>query len=128
MARVVLDASAILAFIKREDGADRVLPYLGSAAVSAVNLQEVVKELVIDGLPREAIAAIVSRLRLDVRPHDVEAAYAAGELVTATRQYGRGLGDRTCMALGIALGAPVLTADREWARVRVEGLTLEHIR
>ena len=128
MALVVLDASAILAFVKREEGADRVLPHIGTAVVSAVNLQEVVKELVIDGLPRDTIEAIVSRLRLDVRSHDVEAAYAAGELVTATKEHGRGLGDRTCMALGMALGAPVLTADREWVRVRIEGLTLEHIR
>lgn len=128
MALVVLDASAILAFIKREEGADRVLPHIGNAIVSAVNLQEVVKELVIDGLPRETIQAILSRLRLDVRPHDTGAAYAAGELATATKEYGRGLGDRTCMALGLALGAPVLTADREWARVEIDGLTLEHIR
>lgn len=128
MARVVMDASAILAFIKREDDADRVLPHIGTAIVSAVNLQEVVTELVIDGLPRETIEAIVSRLRLDVRPHDVEAAYAAGELVTATRQYGCGLGDRTCMALGLALGAPVLRADREWARVQIEGLAIEMVR
>jgi PIN domain nuclease of toxin-antitoxin system len=128
MALVVLDASAILAFIKREDGAERVLPHIGNAVVSAVNLQEVVKELVLDGLPRETIEAILSRLRLDVRPHDVNAAYAAGELVKATREFGRGLGDRTCMALGMALGAPVLTADREWARVKIDGLKLEQVR
>lgn len=32
------------------------------------------------------------------------------------------------MALGLALGLPVLTADREWANVEVEGLTVEMVR
>ena len=36
MALVVLDASAVLAFVKGEAGADEVLPYIGRAAISAV--------------------------------------------------------------------------------------------
>lgn len=128
MAHVVLDASAVLAFIKAEAGAERVLPHIGQAAISAVNLQEVVKELALDGLPRDAVEAIVERLRLDVHSHDEVAAYEAGLLATETRAFGRGLGDRTCMALGMATGLPVLTADREWSRVALNGLTLELIR
>ena len=128
MAAVVLDASAVLAFVKDEAGADRVLPHVGNAVISAVNLQEVVKELILDGLSIPTIRDILSGLRLDVRAHDEEAAYASADLIAQTRKYGRGLGDRTCIALGIALGASVLTADREWKEVKVRGLKLEHIR
>lgn len=128
MALVVLDASAVLAFVKGEAGADEVLPYIGRAAISAVNLQEVAKELTLDDIPSDAIRSILADLRLDVLPHDEVAAYASAALVTATRRFGRGLGDRTCMALGIALGVPVLTADGEWRRVEVEGLDLRHVR
>ena len=128
MAPVVLDASAVLAFVRSEKGADRVLPHIGTAIVSAVNLQEVVKELTLVGMTPAEVRETLSGLRLDVRVHDEGAAYAAGALVRQTRQYGRGLGDRSCMALGIALGATVLTADGEWKRVEIEGLTLEHIR
>ena len=128
MAPVVLDASAVLAFVRDEKGADRVLPHIGTAIVSAVNLQEVVKELTLVGMTPDETRETLSGLRLDVRAHDEAAAYAAGALVTQTRQYGRGVGDRSCMALGIALGTTVLTADREWKRVEVEGLTLEYIR
>ena len=128
MAPVVLDASAVLAFVRSEKGADRVLPHIGTAIVSAVNLQEVVKELTLVGMTPDEIRETLSGLRLDVRVHDEAAAYAAGALVTQTSQYGRGLGDRSCMALGIALGTTVLTADQEWKRVKIEGLTLEHIR
>lgn len=125
---VVLDASAVLAFVQGENGADRVLPHIGDAVVSAVNLQEVIKEMMADGLVPEQIAEILAGLRLDVRPHDERAAYAAAALAEQTRKYGRGLGDRSCMALGLSLDLPVLTADTEWKRVEIEGLTIEHIR
>ena len=125
---VVLDASAILAFVRDEDGADRVLPHVGNAIVSAVNLQEVVKELALVEMNADEIRETLSGLRLEVRAHDDAAAYAAGLLVKATRQYGRGLGDRTCKALGLALGLTVVTADMEWKKVKLEGLSLEHIR
>ena len=128
MAQVVLDASAVLAFVRDEPGADRVLPHIGTAIISAVNLQEVVKELTLVGMTPDEIRETLLGLRLDVRAHDETAAYTAGALTTQTRQYGRGLGDRSCMALGIALGTTVLTADQEWKRVKIEGLTLEHIR
>lgn len=119
---VVLDASAVLAFIKEEPGGDAVLPHIGTAVISAVNLQEVIKDLALVGMNAEEAAEVLADLHLDVRPHDVGAAYAAGMLVTTTKRYGRGLGDRTCMALGIALGLPVLTADREWRRLAEEGV------
>ena len=125
---VVLDASAVLAFVRAEPGGEKVLPYIGRAVISAVNLQEVVKELALAGMSADEAAAVLDGLRLDVRPHDEAQAYAAGMLVVQTRRYGRGLGDRTCMALGIALDATVVTADREWRRVEVPGLRLEHIR
>ena len=128
MTSVVLDASAALAFVKGETGGEAVLAYVGDAAISAVNLQEVVKELLRDGLEVEIVREIIDGLRLEIHDHDAAAAYAAAGLHTQTRQYGRGLGDRTCMALGLSLGLPVLTADREWRRVEFEGLVLEHIR
>ncbi|MBP0617717.1 type II toxin-antitoxin system VapC family toxin [Jiella mangrovi] len=128
MAVVVLDASAILAFIRNEKGADQVLPHIGNGVVSAVNLQEVVKELALVGMTGDEIHEILDDLRLDVRGHDEAAAYASGMLAPRTTQYGRGLGDRSCMALGLSLGATVLTADREWKKVKINGLKLEHIR
>ena len=127
-AEIVLDASAVSAFLRSEPGGEAVLSHVGSAAISAVNLQEVFEELALDGMSAEEAAEVIGELRLDVRPRDEVAARAAGMLVLQTRRYGRGLGDRTCMALGIAMGSPVLTADGEWRRVAVEGLRLEHIR
>jgi len=128
MTSVVMDASAVLALVRDEPGADMVTPHVGRAAISAVNLQEVIKELLLGGLGAATIREILDELRLDVRPHDVEAAYAAAELHAQTKVFGRGLGDRSCLALAMQLGVPALTADREWKKVKVKGLKVEHIR
>lgn len=52
MTSVVMDASAVLALVRDEPGADMVTPHVGRAAISAVNLQEVIKELLLGGLGR----------------------------------------------------------------------------
>ena len=96
MTSVVLDASAVLALVRDEPGADKVAPHVGRAALSAVNLQEVVKELLLSGLDTLTIRELLDELRLDVRTHDVDAAYAAAGLHAQTREFGRGLGDRSC--------------------------------
>ena len=128
MTSAVLDASAVLALVRDEPGAGKVAPHIGRAAISAVNLQEVIKELLLSGLDEALIRELLDELRLDVRAHDVDAAYAAAALHEHTRRYGRGLGDRSCLALAMQLGVPALTADREWEKVKVKSLKLEHIR
>jgi len=128
MTSAVLDASAVLALVRDEPGAGKVVPHVGQAAISAVNLQEVVKELMLSGLDEPTIRTLLDELRLDTRAHDVDAAYAAAGLHAQTREFGRGLGDRSCLALAMQLGVPAITADREWKKVKVKGLKVEHIR
>lgn len=128
MTSAVLDASAVLALIRDEPGGDKVAEHVGRAALSAVNLQEVVKELLSSGLKEPVIRELLGELRLEVRPHDADAAYAAAALHEQTREFGRGLGDRSCMALALALNVPAITADREWRKVKVKGLKLEQLR
>ena len=128
MSEVVLDASAVLALLREEPGGDRVADHVGRAAISAVNLQEVVKELLREGATVEAARPVLDELGLALHPHDEAAAYAAAALYPQTQRHGRGLGDRSCMALGLALGLPALTADWEWRHVEVEGLVIELVR
>ena len=128
MSDVVLDASAVLAMLRDEPGAEKVAAMIGRAAISAVNLQEVAKELLREGASLDATRAVLDELNLDLHSHDWEAAFAAAALYEATKQYGRGLGDRSCMALGLQLGVPVMTADREWQDVEVNGLQIQHVR
>ncbi|QYE33470.1 MULTISPECIES: type II toxin-antitoxin system VapC family toxin [Sphingosinicellaceae] len=124
MASIVFDASAILALLRDEPGADVVAQYIGDGLISAVNFQEVIKGLLRREVPNDAALAMLDALHLDVRPHGRDDAVAAANLYPATKAFGSGLGDRTCTALAIAEGLPVLTADREWARIEIPGLKL----
>jgi PIN domain nuclease of toxin-antitoxin system len=124
---VVLDASALLAVLRAEAGAERVEQHLEGAGIGAVNLTEVVAKLIEDGVPEAQIRMAIGRLELDVHAFDANHAYAAGNLRGTTRALGLSLGDRACLALAQSLGALALTADRSWARLDL-GIAIEVIR
>ncbi|MGA9981532.1 MAG: type II toxin-antitoxin system VapC family toxin [Candidatus Sulfotelmatobacter sp.] len=120
MNRIVLDASAILAVINGEPGVEKLTSSLLARAVgSAVNLAEVQSKLVTRGWTSEEAWEDATSTLLEIVPFDEEQAKLAGDLVTQTRPVGLSLGDRACLALGMALKAPVYTADRTWKKVRV---------
>ena len=124
----VLDASAILANLRGEAGADRVANAMASGAVvGAVNLSEVVAKVVERDASREQIDAILVRFVPRTRPFDADQAASAGRMRATTRAAGLSLGDRACLALALAIDAPVLTADRAWAGLDV-GVAIEVIR
>ena len=119
MARAVLDASALLALLNGEPGAEEVAAVLHEAAISTVNLSEVVAKLAEAGMPEPAIREAFQMLPLEVVPFDMEQAYEAGVLRPATRVAGLSLGDRSCLALAKRLGLPALTTDRTWEQLSV---------
>lgn len=112
---VVLDASAVLAFLHEEPGGDRVSSVLDGANVSAVNWSEVIQKALqkgvdVDGMQQEFVALGVQFL--DFTPRQAE---IAAQLWTRTRGHGLSLADRACLALAIDKRLPVWTADRIWA-------------
>lgn len=116
MNSAVLDASALLALLNQEPGANVVAAAeAAGASISAVNLSEVVAKLRERGVAETAIQTALNKMRLAVIEFDAAQAYAAGVLRPQTRAAGRSLGDRACLALGQQLGLPVLTTDRAWA-------------
>lgn len=121
MSRAVLDASAILALIHREPGYATVAEVIADAAMSAVNLAEVVGKLVERGGSEAPIRRALGKFSLDVVPFDESQAYRAGLLKALGK--GLSLGDRACLALAHSLDLPAYTADRAWnaltANVRV---------
>lgn len=116
----VLDASALMAVINNEPGAEKLTPEIMSAATaSTVNLAEVHGKLVQRGFSlADAWTAAFCTIH-EAAPFTAEQARTAGDLVVDTRALGLSLGDRACLALGIALRAPVYTADRSWKRLNV---------
>jgi ribonuclease VapC len=120
MNRVVLDASALLAILNQESGGETLTPeLLSGAAISTVNLAEVHGKLVRRGLsPDDAWEAALGPIREAV-PFTAEHARVVGDLAAQTRPLGMSLGDRACLALGLALKAPVYTADKSWKKLKV---------
>jgi len=116
---VVLDASAVLALLNDEPGSEVVEQAIPGAAISAVNLSEVVAKLVENGMPEEAVRLALGSVQLDLHAFGAELAYEAGILRPATRKAGLSFGDRACLALGKQLSLPVWTTDRNWKEVEV---------
>jgi ribonuclease VapC len=117
---VVLDASSLLAFFRDELGADLVrMAMLSGASISTVNYAEVLTRLAERG---GSIATLVRRIEEAGIPPNLLTegdAEAAASLLSTTRYLGLSLGDRACLALGLRMGRPVLTADRAWATLAV---------
>ena len=128
MNEVVLDASAILAIIFQERGAEKLTDDLMDDAVaSTVNLAEVQSKLIKKGFdPDEAWEDALS-LVTAAEPFSREQARIAGDLILETEEYGLSLGDRSCLALAIELKAPVYTTEQIWKNLKV-GIPIHVIR
>jgi len=124
---VVLDASALLALLNQEPGGNSVGAVLPRAAISSVNVAEVVSKLVEQRIPDADIRETIQSLGLKVVDFDVELAYAAGLLHLITKKWGLSLGDRACLALAHRLHAPAFTTDRAWKKIKI-GLEVRAIR
>jgi len=130
---VVLDASALLAYIHGERGASEVQrAFDNEAAISAVNWAEVLSKLAEVGLDPATTSKrmrdqVVIGSALSVWPFDEHLALDVARLRNQTRPYGLSLGDRACLALGSFLNVPILTADRNWAELKMR-VTLRFIR
>ena len=120
MSRVVLDASAILALLNQEEGAELVAPFLADAVISTVNLAEVVTRLALAGMPETAIREALALLPLESVPFDVGQAIDVGLLAPTTRPSGLSLGDRACLILARRLDATAVTADQAWMGIDAE--------
>jgi PIN domain nuclease of toxin-antitoxin system len=117
MASAVLDASALLAHIQREPGAERVEEIAPDALMSAVNLAEVVTKLMDEKLSPEQADQIIYAYGFEIVPFDEDLARQTGALRPATKRLGLSLGDRACLALAQRENLPVLTTDRSWAKL-----------
>ena len=116
MSSAVLDASALLALLGQEPGSMQVAAAISNgAAISAVNLAEVVAKLQERGASEAIIRATLLPLTFTIVTFDTDLAYATGLLRTSTRPAGLSFGDRACLALAQRLGVPALTTDRAWA-------------
>jgi PIN domain nuclease of toxin-antitoxin system len=115
----IADSSAILALLKQEPLGKLDPRRLFRATISAVNLSEVLERLCAGGLSESEADEAVAALNLRVADFDEAQARLAAHLRPRTRRAGLSLGDRACLALGLHLGRPVITADRVWTSLDI---------
>ncbi len=124
-ATCVLDASALLAYLNDEAGAQIVEDALvQGAAISAVNLAEVLSKLAEIGEDPDEVTETLRRRglldgKLTVSPLTVDDAVMIARLQRSTKAHGLSLGDRACLGLALRLRIPAVTADRAWLRLKV---------
>lgn len=115
-----LDASALLALLQNEPGAEIVEDAItDGATISTVNLAEALSTMARKGAdPATALATMAERGviggAITVEPFTVADAVEAARLRPLTAKAGLSLGDRSCLALARRLGTPALTADQPW--------------
>jgi len=120
MNEVVLDASAILALLLQEPGAEKLTDEIRMNAVaSTVNLAEVQSKLVKKGVPPERAWENTLSAITEAEPFT--------SLIAKTEKYGLSLGDRSCLALAISLNAPIYTTEQIWRNLKV-GVAIHVIR
>ena len=125
---MVLDASALLAYLQREAGADTVRAALGEAVISTVNWAEVVQKAGTAADEIEALREDIQSLGLVIQPFSTVQAEIAGRLRQSTAAFGLSLADRACLALGIDTKSRVYTADRIWLELVLDDVDVEAIR
>ena len=124
---VILDASAVLAYLLDERGGEVVVAELGGSVIPSVNWAEVSERTRILGAWTVSLRDEFESTGAQVIP--VEAAHAehAAALREPTRSKGLSLADRICFAVAASRNSPVMTADRAWAEIDV-GVEVQLIR
>ena len=118
--RPVFDASAVLALMQGEPGADRLKDLQPDAVVNAVNAAEVLAKLVSRGVPAAEAQAAYDALHLETTPFEPAMVAISARYV----RKGVSLGDRCFLAAAHQHGSG-WTSDRDLGKLssgRVLGL------
>lgn len=116
---VVLDASALLAFIRGETGAEEIADVLSSSRMSVANWAEVMDVALRESIDPDVVRALLST-GLEVVPLTIAQAELAAGIRYNVRPLGLSLADCCCLALAYDHERPVLTGDAEWASLQLD--------
>lgn len=119
MNKIVLDASAVLAFMNKEQGFEIVEPYLPHSMISTINLSEVISILLAHKIEAQEANTLLDCMMNEIVPFDEGQALMTANLKKITQAYGLSLADRACLGLAKIKHLPVLTADKVWKKLDI---------
>lgn len=130
--QIVLDASALSAYLLGERGGEAVELLIPSSIMSAVNAAETATSLIKKGAHPVAASKTVDNMPIFFVPFDRKQAHDCSLLFAITRPHGLSLGDRACLALALHVQntgkeVQVITTDRAWKDLDV-GVDIRVIR
>lgn len=121
----IIDASALLALLQDEPGADDVR--LDGSVMNGVNFSEVVQKSLVRGKPVQDLLAELRLLGLEVAAFTPEEGLVAAELYAETRGSGLSMADRACLATAKLRNGVAVTADHAWVDID-HGVPVKFIR
>lgn len=116
----VLDSSAVIALVRREQGWEKVQAALDHSVISAVNLTESMTKLIRQGGEPRLVERLLKALDLEVLPWDEELAWASRDLCPLAWTHGISFADRACLAIARHLDAAAMTGDTGWANLGLD--------
>ncbi len=117
---IVLDASALLAFMFKESGYKSVAKVIEESCLSTVNLAEVIGRFTRDGYDAGVVSSYIVNTSIKIVPFSKISSSIAAELLPASKHLGLSLADRACLALAIEKQIPVITADAVWDKLKLD--------
>lgn len=119
MTTYVLDASAFLAIVRGEAGAEIATARMGGASMSAVNASEALSCGMEKGAPLDLMRELLVAQGVRLVPFDEGLMIETALLRQPTKHRGLSFADRACIATAIRLDATAVTADRVWSTLNL---------
>lgn len=121
MTHAVMDASALVAYVRQEPGSEKVAAALRSAVVAAPNWAEVLRVLQQKvGWEFETTIRLLKARGVRVEPVTEDDAEKVARLRRAVANSDLSLADRFCLAVAERLEVPAYTSDQAWATATTE--------
>ena len=124
----LLDASAVLALLHEEPGAERVKEALAGSAITSVNACEVLGVLVRNGCSLSDASVIFEKLHIPVLAFTYAQAQLSAAMLLLKVSRPLSLGDRACLGAAVESKRTVLTAERFWSELDLDDTLIENIR
>lgn len=109
---VVLDASAVLAWLQTEPGGDKVRGLLAAGTITSPNWSEVLQKIRQHGRDPDEAGLLLRSLGLEVA--DVTRLDGERAAQLWDRKNPLSLGDRLCLSVAYRLRLPAVTSESRW--------------